>query len=171
MKTNSSACVPQSCPKVQVKLPPIYLPTFDGNVLCWQPYNQSIEVSVVDNSALAEVQKLEYLMKSLKGPTAEAVKGFSVVQENFHPVLEALKERFGHPGLILDAHVRSLIHMHLPHSIHLPHGIVQRSLFSLEAGQVAQTCEKPPCKHCRGKKHSLLHMDSVSSGSSATPPS
>ena len=41
----------------------------------------------------------------------------------------------------------------------------------LEAGHVAQSCEKPPCKHCRGKHHSLLHVDSVSSGSSATPPS
>ena len=40
----------------------------------------------------------------------------------------------------------------------------------LEAGEVAQTCEKPPCKHCRGKKHSLLHMALVSSGSSATSP-
>ena len=79
MNTDSSACVPKSCPKVQVKPLKIDLPTFDGNVLCWQPYNQSINVSVAGNSALAEVQKLEYLMRSLKGPTAEAVKGFSVV--------------------------------------------------------------------------------------------
>ena len=70
MKTDSSACVPQSCPKGQVKIPKIDLPTFDGNVLCWQAYNQSINVSVVDISAFAEVQKLEYLMRSLKGPTA-----------------------------------------------------------------------------------------------------
>ena len=55
---------------------------------------------LIDYSALAEVQKLEYLMRSLKGPTAEAVKGFSVVHENFHPVLEALRERFGHPRLM-----------------------------------------------------------------------
>ena len=111
MKMDSSATVTQSCPKVQVKLPKIDLPTFDGNVLCWQPYYQSIKVSVVDNLALAEVQKLEYLMRSLNGPAAEAVKGFAVVQENYQPVLEALKERFGHPRLILDAHIRSLIHL------------------------------------------------------------
>ena len=133
MKTDSSTCVPQSCPKVQVKLPKMDLPTpFGGNVLCRQPYNQSIKVSIVDNSALAEVQKLEYLMLSLKGPTAEAVKGFSVVQENFHPVLEPLKERFGLPRLILNAHIRSLIL--LLHLIYLPHDIVQRSWFSLRRG-------------------------------------
>ena len=40
----------------------------------------------------------------------------------------------------------------------------------LEAGKVAQTCEKPPCKHCRGKNHSLLHMALVSSWSAATSP-
>ena len=132
MKTDSSACVPQSCPKGQVKIPKIDLPTFDGNVLCWQAYNQSINVSVVDISALAEVQKLEYLMRSLKGPTAEAVKGFSVVQENFHPVLEPLKESFGLPRLILNAHIGSPIH--LLHFIYLPHDIVQRSSFSLLRG-------------------------------------
>ena len=49
-------------------------------------------------------------MRSLKGSAAEAVKGFSVVQANYKPVLEILKERFGHTSLILDAHARSLIH-------------------------------------------------------------
>ena len=71
----------------------------------------SIKVSVVDNPSLADVQKLEYLMRSLKGSAAEAVKGFAVIQENYQPVLESLKERFGHPRLILDAHIRSLIHL------------------------------------------------------------
>ena len=50
-------------------------------------------------------------MRSLKGSAAEAVKGFAVTQENYQPVLESLKERFDHPRLILDAHIRSLIHL------------------------------------------------------------
>jgi len=50
-------------------------------------------------------------MRSSKGSAAEAVKGFAVVHENYQPVLETLKERFGHPRLILDVHVRSLIHL------------------------------------------------------------
>ena len=107
----SNPSVSQSPSQLQVKLPKINLPTFDGNVLSWQPYYQSIKVSVVDNPSLADVQKLEYLMRSLKGSAAEAVKGFAVVQGNYKPVLETLKERFGHTRLILDAHVRSLIHL------------------------------------------------------------
>ena len=59
---------------VQVKLPKIELPTFDGNILCWQSYYQSVKVSIVDNSALADVQKLEYIMHSLIGAAAESVK-------------------------------------------------------------------------------------------------
>ena len=98
-------------PKVQVKLRKIDLPTFDGDVFSWQSYYQSIKVSVVDNPSLADVQKLEYLMRSLKGSAAEAVKGFAVIQENYQPVLESLKERFDHPRLILDAHIRPLIHL------------------------------------------------------------
>ena len=100
------------CPKVQVKLPKIDdLPTFDGDLLSWQSYHQSINVLVLDNPSLVGVQKLEYLMRSLKGSAAEAVKGFAVIQENYQPVLESLNGRFGHPRLILDAHIRSPIHL------------------------------------------------------------
>ena len=67
---------------------------------------------MVDNPSLADVQKLEYVMRSLKGSAAEAVKGFAFIQENYQLVLESVKERFGHPPrLILDAHIRSLIHL------------------------------------------------------------
>ena len=40
----------------------------------------------------------------------------------------------------------------------------------LEAGQTSQSCDKPPCKHCQGRHHSLHHVESVSSGSSAELP-
>lgn len=96
---------------VQVKLPKIELPTFDGDILRWQSYYQSVKVSIADNSALADVQKLEYIMRSLRGAAAESVKGFSVVAENYEPVLTTLQERFGHSRLILDAHMRGLIHL------------------------------------------------------------
>ncbi|XP_078357270.1 uncharacterized protein LOC144642154 [Oculina patagonica] len=239
----------QSSSQVQVKLPKINLPTFDGNVLIWQPYFQSIKVSVVDNPSLADVQKLEYLMRSLKGSAAEAVKGFAVVQANYKPVLEILKERFGHARLILDAHVRSLIHLPRLTSddatsmrkfydeviVHvrsvesmgekfnseklapvlvslivdkLPKEVVEKwelelneektkqdcvevkTLFAFleqlirakESSQPpsldskasskenpgnregrfkAEVCQKPPCKHCKGRHHSLLHQDSA----------
>ena len=97
--------------QMQPKLPNIDLPSFDGDVLCWQSYHQSVKASVVDNPSFADVQKLEYLMRPSKGSAAEAVKEFEVIQENYQPVLESLKERFGHPRLILDAHRRSLIHL------------------------------------------------------------
>ncbi|XP_078363870.1 uncharacterized protein LOC144648110 [Oculina patagonica] len=253
----------QSSSQVQVKLPKINLPTFDGNVLNWQPYYQSIKVSVVDNPSLADVQKLEYLMRSLKGSAAEAVKGFAVVQANYKPVLETLKERFGHARLILDAHVRSLIHLPrltsddatsmrkfydevighvrsvesmgekfnseilapvlVPPSLdskasskenpgnregrfkfnrsqkssifalcaktqeskcvicYKNHGLKSCVTFlslpvkerfrkatskglcfrCLESGHRAEVCQKPPCKHCQGRHHSLLHQDSA----------
>jgi hypothetical protein len=47
----------------------------------------------------------------VKGVAAESVKGFSLVAENYESVLSTLKERFGHSRLILDAHMRGLIHL------------------------------------------------------------
>ena len=31
----------------------------------------------------------------------------------------------------------------------------------LESGHRAEVCQKPPCKHCQGRHHSLLHQDSA----------
>ena len=56
-----------------------------GDILCWQSNYQSVKVSIVDNSTLADVQKLEYIMRSLRSAAAESVKGFSVVAENYEP--------------------------------------------------------------------------------------
>ena len=109
--SNASGSSTGSTSNVQVKLPKIELPTFDGDILCWQSYYQSVKVSIVDNSTLADVQKLEYIMRSLRGVAAESVKGFSVVAENYEPVLSTLQERFEHSRLILDAHMRGLIHL------------------------------------------------------------
>ena len=109
--SNESGSSTGSTSNVQVKLPKIELPTFDGGILCWQSYYQSVKVSIVDNSTLADVQKLEYIMRSLRGAAGELVKGFSVVAENYEPVLSTLQERFGHSRLILDAHMRGLIHL------------------------------------------------------------
>ena len=104
--------ISQSSSQVQVKLPKINLPTFDRNVPSWHlPYYQSIKVLVVDNPLLADVQKFEYLIRSLKGLAAEALKGFAVVLANYKPVLEILKKRFGRTRLILDVHVRSMIYL------------------------------------------------------------
>ena len=92
--SNESGSSTGSTSNVQVKLPKIELPTFDGGILYWQSYYQSVKVSIVDNSTVADVQKLEYIMCSLRGAAAESVKGFSVVTENYEPVLSTLQERF-----------------------------------------------------------------------------
>ena len=63
----SNPPVSQSPSQVQVKLPKINLPTFDGNVLSWQPYYQSIKVSVADNPSLADVQKIRVFDEIAKG--------------------------------------------------------------------------------------------------------
>ena len=50
-------------------------------------------------------------MRSLKCTAAVSVKRFSIVAEYYESVLSTLKERFDHPRLILDAHMRGLVHL------------------------------------------------------------
>ena len=61
----SNSPVSHSSSQVQVKLPKINVPTFDGNVLSWQPHYQSIKVSVVGNPSLADVQQAAISQKEI----------------------------------------------------------------------------------------------------------
>ena len=76
--SNASGSSTGSSGNVQVKLPKIELPTFDGDILCWQSYYQSVKVSIVDNSTLADVQKLEYIMRSLRVRLQSHLKDFQL---------------------------------------------------------------------------------------------
>ena len=103
----SNPPVSQSSSQGQVKPPKVNLPTFDGK--CFElatvlPVDKSFSCG---QSVIGRCPKLEYLMRLLKVSAAKAVKGFAVVQANYKPVLE----RFGHTRLILDPHIRSLIHL------------------------------------------------------------
>ena len=79
---------------LQIKLPKIYLPVFDGNILCWQEfwdvYNSSVNEQEVPN-----VTKFSYLKDSLRGATAAVIGGISITNDNYDIVIKLRKEKFG----------------------------------------------------------------------------
>jgi hypothetical protein len=50
-----------------VKLPSIELPSFDGTVSKWFHFLETFESLIIQNRTLPNVQKLHYLISSLKG--------------------------------------------------------------------------------------------------------
>ncbi|UYV82863.1 hypothetical protein LAZ67_22001131, partial [Cordylochernes scorpioides] len=66
-----------------IKLPKFQLPIFSGNFSEWLGFKE-IFIKVIDqNRALANSQKLQYLVSALRGDAARLVRAFSISDENY----------------------------------------------------------------------------------------
>jgi len=93
-----------------LKLPKIEVPTFDGNLLHWTTFWEQFDVSVHSKSGISDAEKLVYLQHALKGGTAkQAIEGLSRSGDHYAEAVQCLKDRYNHPCLIHEAHVRMIV--------------------------------------------------------------
>ena len=100
------------------RLPKLNLPTFTGNPLHWCTFWDSFEASVHCNANLSGVQKFSYLQAQLVGDASRAIAGFPLTNSNYEQAVNLLKERFGQPSKITNAHMQALLDLPSP-SYHL----------------------------------------------------
>lgn len=92
---------------VSSKLPKLSLPEFDGDILGWHQYWDQFR-SNIDSKRLSDVDKLSYLKASLKGDAKKAIEGLETTNRNYGIALTTLKERYGKPSYLIDAHYSAL---------------------------------------------------------------
>jgi len=90
------------------KLPEIKLPHFSGNILKWSEFWDAFQAEVDSDPDLPPVTKFNYLRGQLSGDAFKKIAGFSVNNANYPRALEKLKETFGKPNRIINAHFRAL---------------------------------------------------------------
>ncbi|UYV63724.1 hypothetical protein LAZ67_2005433 [Cordylochernes scorpioides] len=77
-----------------IKLPKFQLPIFSGNFSEWLGFKE-IFIKVIDqNRALANSQKLQYLVSALRGDAARLVRAFSISDENYSIAWKTLIYRY-----------------------------------------------------------------------------
>ena len=90
---------------LQVNLPKLQLPVFDGNLQQWQEfwdsYIQSHHSWTADYASSFEVQLFEQSM--LKGSALSAIAGIPLTSENYSLVVKLLQERFGRKETIVES--------------------------------------------------------------------
>ena len=87
------------------RLPKLNLSTFSGNPLRWFRFWDSFEAAVHSNTSLGGVQKFTYLKAQLVGDALRAVTGFPLPNNNYQQAVTLLRERFGQPNKIINAHM------------------------------------------------------------------
>ena len=91
------------------RLPKLSLPLFSGDPLMWQMFWDSFNVAVHSNPNLSGVQKFNYLRAQLRGDATRVVAGFPITAVNYQHSIVLLRERFGQPYKLINAHMQALL--------------------------------------------------------------
>jgi len=90
------------------KLPKIKLPHFSGDILKWSEFWDAFQAEIDNDPEMPPVTKFNYLRGQLSGDSFKKIAGFSVNNANYAKALDKLKETFGKPNRIINAHFRAL---------------------------------------------------------------
>ena len=94
---------------INVNLPTINLPTFDGNFANWNSFKDTFTALVHDNVSLSDVQKLCYLRAALKNEPFQLIQSLETTGINYKVAFDLLAERFDHRRKIVYSHVYSIL--------------------------------------------------------------
>ncbi|GFX01657.1 DUF1758 domain-containing protein [Trichonephila clavipes] len=90
------------------KMPKLELPQFHGEMEYWITFKELFQATVIDNSDLTEIDKLQYLFASVKGNTAKLIRGFAIKKENFKNCWELLCERYENKNQLANCQINKL---------------------------------------------------------------
>ena len=92
------------------ELPKLDVPTFDGDVLHWQPFWEQFKTFTHNHSSLYNSKKLVYLQQAIRSGSARtAIEGLSHSGDQYDEAVGFLKERYNRSHLIHRAYVRTII--------------------------------------------------------------
>ena len=136
--TSEHTTVLTSASHATSRLPKLSIPTFTGDPLNWQSFWDCFDSAVNSNPTLSNVQKLSYLRAQLQGDASRVVAGFPLTNTSYTQSIALLRDRFGQPYKIVNAHLQALLHLPNPSntltSLQMFHNSVEghiRSLTSL----------------------------------------
>ncbi|XP_037961189.1 uncharacterized protein LOC119690240 [Teleopsis dalmanni] len=90
------------------KLPPLQLPSFNGKYSEFKNFITTFTQIIDRESTLSNLEKFNYLLTCLHGPSLETVNAFQVTNENYSKALNRLKDRYDNPTLIFMENVSAL---------------------------------------------------------------
>ena len=112
--THVARNVGQSVGQFVSRLPKLTLPTFSGEPLQFQTFWDSFVAAIHNDEGLTGVQKFHYLRAQLQGDAYNVIDNLPLTDLNYEHSVALLKERFGQPYKLVDAHMNALMHLPKP---------------------------------------------------------
>lgn len=91
-----------------VHLPKIQLPSFNGRIEEWETFRDVFSSMIHQNPSLTTVQKMHYLMTSVKEEAKRALAGFAITGANYSIAWDLLSKRYEHKRVLAQHHMASL---------------------------------------------------------------
>ncbi|XP_025829218.1 uncharacterized protein LOC112904129 [Agrilus planipennis] len=91
-----------------IKLPPIPLPTFDGNYEQWLFYKDTFISLIHSNESIPAVQKFHYLRLSLKGQAADLLKSLECSAANYAVAWSLVVQRYENTEMLIRNHIKAI---------------------------------------------------------------
>ena len=98
-------------PQASSRLPKLTLPIFTGDPLSRQTFWDSFSAAVDTSPTLGTIQKFSNLRAQLQGDAARTIAGLPLTEANYSHSVSLLKERFGRPNKIQNAHMQALLEL------------------------------------------------------------
>lgn len=92
--SNNAKCNKENTTFLNVKLPDIKLPTFDGSYDQWLEFRNSYETMIHKRLDLDAIHKFHYLKSSLSGSALQVISALEFTASNYTHAWELLENRF-----------------------------------------------------------------------------
>ena len=94
--------------KTTVKLPPIQIPSFDGNPLAFHDWLNVFNATVDSKTTISDTHRVTYLQNAVTGKAKELIKGYSCNAVFYKTALEDVTSRFGDTFIVVNAYIKQL---------------------------------------------------------------
>lgn len=94
---------------MNVRLPKIDLPSFNGSYETWMCFYDSFKSMVYTKTNISSIEKLHYLRSCLKGEAATVIQSLETSEANYDIAWTLLTERYDHKRVIIQNHLKLLL--------------------------------------------------------------
>lgn len=107
-RTNNNNNNKGTIESMSLKLKPISIPNFNGEIRIWSTFSDLFTNLIHNNELLNNAQKMQYLKTNISGEPAKIVSHLQISDENYETAWELLQNRYNNKRMIVNAHLETL---------------------------------------------------------------
>ncbi|CAH1104520.1 unnamed protein product [Psylliodes chrysocephalus] len=102
--------------RLNMQLPKIKLPMFDGNCDQWFTFHDIFQKVIHESSCLTIFEKMQYLKKNVRGEASQMIKHLGISEHNYQSAWDILKKRYQNKRKLVATLVDKILDLPVRHN-------------------------------------------------------